>query len=120
MDCHRTKKSNLPLWIDLNLPKSFQRLLAVIEFSFTIQATKQDAHQHRWQTAVKDRAFIPLLSRTIIETPGELLLKVMQCGKVSTNVYLRRLHNFCADMNWLPCGCETQTDRGGGRDQRGE
>ena len=35
-------------------------------------------------------------------TPGELLLKVMQCGTVSTNVYLRRLHNFCVDMNWLP------------------
>jgi len=23
-------------------------------------------------------------------------------GTVSTNVYLRRLHNFCVDMNWLP------------------
>lgn len=38
----------------------------------------------------------------IIETPGELLLQVMQVGTVSTNVYLRRLHNFCVDMNWLP------------------
>ncbi len=26
----------------------------------------------------------------------------MQTGKVSTNVSLRRLHNFCVDMNWLP------------------
>ena len=26
----------------------------------------------------------------------------MQTGTVSTNVYLRRLHNFCVDMNWLP------------------
>ncbi|HUD48315.1 MAG TPA: tyrosine-type recombinase/integrase, partial [Candidatus Baltobacteraceae bacterium] len=25
-----------------------------------------------------------------------------QMGTVSTNVYLRRLHNFCVDMNWLP------------------
>ena len=38
----------------------------------------------------------------IIETPGELLLKVLQTGTVSTNVFLRRLHNFCVDMNWLP------------------
>jgi hypothetical protein len=30
------------------------------------------------------------------------LLRILQCGKVSTNVYLRRLHNFCVDMNWLP------------------
>ena len=44
----------------------------------------------------------PLLSRIIIETPGELLLKVMQAGTVSTNVFLRRLHNFYVDMNWLP------------------
>lgn len=29
-------------------------------------------------------------------------MKVLQQGTVSTNVYLRRLHNFCLDMNWLP------------------
>jgi integrase len=65
-------------------------------------STKQGANQHRWQVAARDKAFAPLLSRIIIETPGELLLKVMQAGTVSTNVFLRRLHNFCADMNWLP------------------
>ena len=27
---------------------------------------------------------------------------MLQTGTVSTNVYLRRLHNFCVDMNWLP------------------
>jgi integrase len=26
----------------------------------------------------------------------------MRTGTVSTNVFLRRLHNFCVDMNWLP------------------
>jgi integrase len=65
-------------------------------------ATKQGTNQLRWRTAAKDKAFTPLLHRVIIETPGELLLQVMQAGTVSTNVYLRRLHNFCADMNWLP------------------
>jgi hypothetical protein len=65
-------------------------------------ATKQGANQHRWQTAAKDKAFVPLMPRIIIETNGDLLLKVMQTGTVSTNVYLRRLHNFCVDMNWLP------------------
>ena len=64
--------------------------------------TKQGANQHRWRTAARDKAFIPLMPRIIIETPGELLLKVLQAGKVSTNVFLRRLHNFCVDMNWLP------------------
>ena len=27
----------------------------------------------------------------------------MEKGKVSTNIYLRRIHNFSLGMNWLPC-----------------
>lgn len=64
--------------------------------------TKQGENQKRWNTAAKDKAFIPLLPRIIIETPGESLLNVLETGTVSTNVFLRRLHNFCVDMNWLP------------------
>jgi len=64
--------------------------------------TKQGANQHRWRTVAKDKAFAPLLPKIIVETSGELLLRVMQSGTVSTNVFLRRLHNFCVDMNWLP------------------
>ena len=64
--------------------------------------TKQGANQHRWKTAAKERAFAPLLPRVLIETRGELLLRVLPAGTVSTNVCLRRLHNFCVDMNWLP------------------
>ena len=68
----------------------------------SLTSTKQGANQHRWRTVAKDKAFTPLLSKIIVETSGELLLKVMQSGTVSTNVFLRRLHNFCVDMNWLP------------------
>jgi len=64
--------------------------------------TKKGTNQHRWKTAAKDKALAPLLPKVIIETQGETLLKVLQMGTVSTNVYLRRLHNFCVDMNWLP------------------
>jgi len=64
--------------------------------------TKQGANLHRWQTAAKDKALAPLLPQVIIETKGEIILQVLQMGTVSTNVYLRRLHNFCVDMNWLP------------------
>ena len=63
---------------------------------------KEGANQEHWKTAAKDKAIVPLLPHIIIETQGDLLLKVLQLGKVSTNVYLRRLHNFCVDMNWLP------------------
>jgi hypothetical protein len=64
--------------------------------------TKQGANKERWQRVVKDKALLPLLPQVIIETKGEFILKVLQAGTVSTNVYLRRLHNFCVDMNWLP------------------
>jgi integrase len=64
--------------------------------------TKKGANKERWLRVVKDKALAPLLPKVIIETQGELLLRILQCGKVSTNVYLRRLHNFCVDMNWLP------------------
>ena len=68
----------------------------------SLASTKQGANQDRWRTVAKDQALAPLLPRVIIETQGELLLKAMQVGTVSTNVFLRRLHNFCVDMNWLP------------------
>ncbi len=67
----------------------------------TLIESKQGANRQRWLRVAKDRALAPLLPRTIIDTPGELLLKTLQSGTVSTNVYLRRLHNFCLDMNWL-------------------
>ena len=67
-----------------------------------LTAMKQGANRERWLRAAKDKAFAPLLPKVIIETHAELLLRVLQMGKVSTNVYLRRLHNFCLDMNWLP------------------
>jgi integrase len=64
--------------------------------------TKQGANKERWLRVVKDKALALLLPQVIIETKGEFILKVLQAGTVSTNVYLRRLHNFCVDMNWLP------------------
>ena len=64
--------------------------------------TKQAANKERWLRVAKDRALAPLLPLVIIETKGEALLNAMHVGTISTNVFLRRLHNFCVDMNWLP------------------
>ena len=33
---------------------------------------------------------------------AENFLRTLETGKVSTNVYLRRIHNFALDMTWLP------------------
>jgi integrase len=67
-----------------------------------IIATKQGATQLRWQTANKDMAFGAIRSLALLETRGEHFLSILESGTVSTNVYLRRLHNFALDMNWLP------------------
>src|SRR5262249_43563598 len=64
--------------------------------------TKQGANKERWLRVAKDQALATLLPKIIIQTQGEHLLRALQSGTVSTNVYLRRLHNFCLDMNWLP------------------
>ena len=64
--------------------------------------SKHDANKERWQRVAKDKALSHLLPRKIIETQAEHLLQATNKGTVSTNVYLRRLHNFCVDMSWLP------------------
>ena len=68
----------------------------------TVTETKLGANKERWQRVIKDPALIPLLPLVIIETKAEALLTSLRAGTVSTNVFLRRLHNFCVDMNWLP------------------
>ena len=56
----------------------------------------------RWQRAIKDKAFESIRQRPILETRAEHFLHVLEIGKVSTNVFLRRIHNFALDMSWLP------------------
>ena len=63
---------------------------------------KKDETQRRWQTAIKDKAFDLIRHFPILETRPEHFLRVLEAGKVSTNVYLRRIHNFALDMTWLP------------------
>lgn len=67
-----------------------------------ITGTKQGENKDRWERVDKDPALQGLLPQIIIETKGEALLKAIENGTVSTNVFLRRVHNFCVDMNWLP------------------
>jgi integrase len=67
-----------------------------------IIAIKTGPTQARWKSAAKDKAFVPLLPRVLIETQAEHLLAVLRTGTVSTNAFLRKIHNFAVDMNWLP------------------
>jgi len=63
---------------------------------------KKGSTLQRWQTAIKDKAFDSIRALPLLETQAEQLLRVLEKGTVSTNVHLRKLHNFCMDMNWLP------------------
>ena len=67
-----------------------------------IPKLKQGQTQHRWLTAIKDKALDSIRNLVILETQPEHFLKVLEGGSVSTNVYLRRIHNFALDMSWLP------------------
>jgi len=58
--------------------------------------------QARWKSAAKDKAFDLIRDRVLIETQAEHLLEVLRTGTVSTNAFLRKVHNFAMDMSWLP------------------
>jgi integrase len=66
--------------------------------------TKTGPTRIRHDRAMKDKAFDLIRNMAILETRSEHFLRVLQTGKVSTNVFLRRIHNFALDMNWLPWG----------------
>ena len=61
----------------------------------------QGKTQHRWVSAIKDKAFDLIRNMNIVETRSEHFMAVLEAGTVSTNVYLRKIHNFALDMNWL-------------------
>jgi hypothetical protein len=67
-----------------------------------IPKLKKGETQHRWLTAIKDKALDWIRNLVVLETQAEHFLKVLEHGSISTNIYLRRIHNFALDMNWLP------------------
>jgi hypothetical protein len=67
-----------------------------------IPKLKDKETRYRWLTAIKDKAFDVIRNLVVLETQAADFLKVLENGSVSTNIYLRRIHNFALDMNWLP------------------
>ena len=68
-----------------------------------LAGTKRGTWGERWQRAIKQRSFDVIRDLPIMDSQAEHLLKVLRAGTVSTNVYLRRIHNFVLDMGWLAC-----------------
>jgi integrase len=67
-----------------------------------ITTTRTGSTRERWEFAREDKAFDSIRHRKLIETTAEQFLAVLKQGSVSTNVYLRRAHNYALGMNWLP------------------
>lgn len=63
--------------------------------------TKRGENAARWQRAIKDNALVTILDLPLIETRAEHFLAALKKGTVSTNVFLRRLHNFALGLGWL-------------------
>ena len=66
-----------------------------------IVAKKKAETKHRWETAIKDKNFDCIRKLPVAETRPEHFDKALADGKVSSNVYLRRIHNHALGMEWL-------------------
>jgi hypothetical protein len=66
-----------------------------------IVAKKKDETRRRWETAIKDKNFDCIRKLSVCETRPEHFDRALLDGKVSTNVYLRRIHNHALGMEWL-------------------
>ena len=66
-----------------------------------IVAKKKDETRRRWEVVIKDRNFDCIRNLSVCETRPEHFDRALADGKVSTNVYLRRIHNHALGMEWL-------------------
>jgi len=66
-----------------------------------IVSEKAGETHHRWVTAIRDENFDGLRHLPILETRADHFLTALADQKVSTNYYLRRIHNYALDMDWL-------------------
>lgn len=67
-----------------------------------IPKLKTGSTRVRWESAIASTVFDPLRDLALLQTRGEHFLRVLEAGGVSTNSFLRRIHTFALDMDWLP------------------
>jgi integrase len=62
---------------------------------------KKGSTRERWDRGVAQNAFDLVRNLALAQTRAEDFIAVLTSGTVSTNLFLRRMHNFAIDMNWL-------------------
>jgi integrase len=55
----------------------------------------------RWERACSSKPFSHIRNLIVANTNSDDFNKVLNAGGNSANMYLRRLHNYALDMNWL-------------------
>ena len=63
---------------------------------------KKGDTQKRWERAMREKPFDLIRSRVLVETKAQDCLDVLAAGAVCTNIFLRRLHNYALEMDWIP------------------
>jgi integrase len=66
-----------------------------------IVSRKSDSTRARWEVAIKDPNLDGIRNLLVAETRAEHFEQALASGTVSTNVYLRRIHNHALGMEWL-------------------
>jgi hypothetical protein len=65
--------------------------------------------QTRFESVIAEPALASSLNVPWLETRTEHFLRAIQTGAVSTNLILRRAHNFALEIRWLPWPIMTTT-----------
>jgi hypothetical protein len=66
-----------------------------------IVSEKSGETLRRWSIAVNGENFARLRKLPVLETRADHFLSALANQKVSTNIYLRRIHNYALGMDWL-------------------
>ena len=101
-EAHRQPAINIQIaraYLSASDPKLITRTWQ--EVMDTLAAGKRGTNQDRWLRAINDRNFDIIRQLPLIETRADHFLKVMADKKVSSNVFLRRIHNYALAMDWL-------------------
>lgn len=61
-----------------------------------------EATRNRCERAMRSKALSAIRRRVLIETTSQDLLLLLRQANVSTNHYMRRLHNLALGLGWLP------------------
>ena len=101
-EAHRQPAINVQIaraYLNASDPKLVSRTWQ--EVMDTLVRFKRDETFRRWSVAIKDKNYDCIRQVSLLETRSDHFLQVLEDGKVSTNVYLRRIHNFALAMDWL-------------------